>query len=444
MGQRVAVKPYVPICIPVLGVIALLWVGFMKASTCAEETGDWIREEGLRIPGVTSSSTLVLPDGTYRTYYLSSEGITTATSSDGLTWSSGISTGIRPNMSLSEAFIRNPAVIQTATGDYLMIYEGVNSTSPMPGPETVSRFFRATSADGITFTKQPGSLQDGAVMESSPEEENFISVPDLIFLDSSTLRLYYVGDAQPSRIFSATSTDLGVTWTKEGEVPISSATNSIVVDPDIIQLPDGTYRLFFASPPEGESVGRMRIRSALATDGRNFVQEEGARVVPEVSDGVLVDPDVVLISATTDQYRMYFGETASSSQSFDLKSAVSPQGVTLPDLTGEFTRLTRRSLDSLDLLGFTLAVQNNGIATTEGSFGVDFYLSADETLDDADVFLTSLSVSDLLDAGGEAELSGRSRVSGSTSGQFVLAVVDANEEVVEADEGDNVVAAEVP
>lgn len=93
-----------------------------------------------------------------------------------------------------------------------------------------------------------------------------------------------------------------------------------------------------------------------------------------------------------------------------------------------------------DRLAQVVDADNNGNPNDAGAM----YLSADTVLDFFDLFLTSLGVSDSLEAGEEVELSGRLRVSGPTSGQFLLAVMDANGEVEETDEGNNVVAGEIP
>ena len=282
---------------------------FVKKYTVSSNNPvSWAVESGIRISSATSSSTQRLANGTFRTYLA---GITTATSTDGLAWSSSTSVGLTGP---GGKFLRNPATLQQSDGTYLMIYKGVTNNTDM-------RFYRATSSDGITFTKTNGVLTAGAVMLPEADENNFISVPELIRVNSTTIRIYFV--AFGDHVESAISTDEGFTWVREGNISISGLlAGQLVVDPDIVRLADGTYRLFFATPPDGVSSGNMRIKSAVSTDGRSFTLESGERVGVETSTQIRLDPDVVPLPGN--MYRMYFGEAPDSNTTYHLRSAVSP------------------------------------------------------------------------------------------------------------------------
>jgi len=270
---------------------ATLLSGFVVNSPPAEWTSQTLTWTGDRGGETTSTCTLVLPNNTYRMY---NPGIGFRSSEDGLTWPDSTNTNI------NEMGATNPAVITLKDGTYLMIYGVQQHTS---GPPT-ERQYRAISTDGIYFNKEPTD----AVLTG---ENDFASVPDLIYInDDTTLRLYYVSNSLQSHIHTATSTNNGQTWTEEGPISITGGPiGQQDVDPDIIKLADGTYRLFFATPPGPSELGNLRIRSAISTDGRNFTLESGSRIIPSPSEpgAIVIDPDTVLLPGTTDKYRFYYG-----------------------------------------------------------------------------------------------------------------------------------------
>lgn len=272
------------------------------SSGWTEETLSWSGD----VTPVTSTCTITLSDGSYRMYFVGPGGILSSTSTDGLTWSSGV-------VGLSTAMATNPAVIELEDGAFLMIY-GIQTTTPV-----TEKLFRATSSDGITFTDQPGTEEDGAVLVADADENDFVSVPDLIYLTGATLRIYFVANTVDSRIHTATSTDNGQTWTREGEITLTGSYGGQTNDPDIVLLEDGSYRLFFTTPPEGTSIGDLRLRSATSTDGRTFTVETGEIQTPSGSIDAILDPDTVLVTGTS-QYRSYYGTEPAG----DLHAIISP------------------------------------------------------------------------------------------------------------------------
>jgi len=174
-----------------------------------------------------------------------------------------------------------------------------------PNPIT-EKLFRATSSDGINFTKQPGPYEGGAVLTAEADEGNFVSVPDMIYINDSTIRLYFVANQVNTKINTAISTDNGQTWTREGAITITGSYGGQTNDPDIVKLNDGTYRLYFTTPPPGTLIGNLRLRSAISTDGRNFTVESGDIKDPSGSITSIVDPDVVPVDSTG-KYRCYYG-----------------------------------------------------------------------------------------------------------------------------------------
>ncbi len=289
------------------GQSAALSNGFTVNSPPAEWAKETLSFSGTNKP-LTSTSTIILPDGvTYRMYFTGPGGIWTTTSTDGKTWTSPTNTGV------TDTGATNPDVIRLTDGSYLMLY-GIQTAIP-----TTEILYRATSGDGSAFTKQ------GVALQTDATEDNFVSVPDLIYINSTTLRMYFVASTTTSRVHTAASTDNGATWTREGQISISGgAIGGQVNDPDIIQLSNGTYRLFFTTPPANQSIGDLRIRSATSTDGRTFTLESGSRLTPSGSVSALMDPDTVLVIGTTDKYRLYYGANLSSNSPDDLRAIVSP------------------------------------------------------------------------------------------------------------------------
>ena len=72
-------------------------------------------------------------------------------------------------------------------------------------------------------------------------------------------------------VYSATSTD-GITWTAEAGVR-----RTMTVFPDVVQLPDGTWRMYF------QNAGV--IKSAKSSDGLKWTDESGSRVDTKNNEG---------------------------------------------------------------------------------------------------------------------------------------------------------------
>jgi outer membrane protein assembly factor BamB len=103
-----------------------------------------------------------------------------------------------------------------------------------------------------------------------------------------------------------------------------------------------------------------------------------------------------------------------------------------PDLTSEWTRFTALSI--LSVSG-TLTVRNIGDKAA-GACKVKFYLSKDEILDAGDSLVKTVSITALAARGTKAISFSLASLT-SISGKFILASVDADSVVVEADEKNN-------
>jgi hypothetical protein len=264
----------------------------------------WTPESGVRIAVATSSNTITTSTG-YRMYFPLAK---TATSTDGLTWTIG-------NLLLPEGQTFNTAAVRLADGTVMLIYEFGQSMQSPKG----ARFYRATSASGLVFTKTPGAGANGAVMVPESGDSDFINVPDMIVLPDGRVRMYFV--AYGDHMESAISSDDGMSWTREGRLEVTGLpTDRLAVDPDIIRLDDGRYRLYFTAPAKGTTLDNKRVLSATSSDGLRFLLDEGERLGVANNMEDIVDPDVVRLP--DGRYRMYYGYRASSAGLYELRSAI--------------------------------------------------------------------------------------------------------------------------
>ena len=146
------------------------------------------------------------------------------------------------------------------------------------------RVLSATSSDGLTWVKDNEIIADQA------------SVPEAILDKDNNIRVYYV-DWFNGHVISVALSHDGVNWiykktTIQGEVAGSQLGPS-AVDPDIVLLQDGRYRLFY--------MYLGNIYSAVSNYGINFVKESGVRFQGEPGE-TWMDPDVVKMG---DVWRMF-------------------------------------------------------------------------------------------------------------------------------------------
>jgi hypothetical protein len=146
---------------------------------------------------------------------------------------------------------------------------------PTEGPY-VHQVYSASSPDGLTWTHDDVELLDHA------------SVPCAVVTPEGAIRLYYVDASEiPETINCAESRDGGRTFTVLG-LTIRNRPSEKAVDPSIVLLGDGRYRLYYyASGQNPDGPGTHSIGRAVSTDGIHFEQEGEALAYPG-----LVDPDV--------------------------------------------------------------------------------------------------------------------------------------------------------
>jgi outer membrane lipoprotein-sorting protein len=270
--------------------------------TSREALTVWTKEPGVRIADGVSPAT-ISKGNEYFMYYPGPGGILAARSSDGLAFEPAGTAIQEDGPGTRQQMVSNPAVVQLKDGTYRMIYEGQDASRDR-------RLFSAVSKDGMTWTKEPGirfaDRGDGPGL--------FTSVPEIIRLENGDLRMYYTRGLTSATALSA---DEGLTWTKERNLDLGR----IVLDPDVVVPDDGTYILFFTTFDREFGVGPQYMMSARSRDGLNFSLDSGRRLEPSSQNGLVVDPDVVPLG--NGKYRMYYGETSGEEMRFRILSAVS-------------------------------------------------------------------------------------------------------------------------
>ena len=119
-----------------------------------------------------------------------------------------------------------------------------------------------------------------------------------------------------------------------------------------------------------------------------------------------------------------------------------------PDLTGEWSSLTQvckssKKGNQCSITG-TFIVKNIG-KNIAASSNVNFYLSEDNTYDEGDTFLKKVAAGKLKVNGSKTiKLTYKLPLNNTASGKYVIAVVDADNTVVEADESNNTIAYKIP
>jgi hypothetical protein len=168
----------------------------------------------------------------------------------------------------------------------------------------------ATSEDGLNFSHGVSTAYAGG-----DSDNQLVGVPDEIILADGTIRMFYVGDAYgKNNVRSAVSYDQGLTFTFEaGNICGDDAEGgggNTYIDPDILQLPNGRYRLYV--------MHTHKIYSFSSADGLVFTLDEGIRLQPSdfVSPEVtaLYDPEAILLPDNT--IRLFCGATDADSNQF--------------------------------------------------------------------------------------------------------------------------------
>jgi hypothetical protein len=183
-------------------------------------------------------------------------------------------------------------------------------------PVAYHRVVLAKSGDGLNFTRMNKVLADRA------------SVPDMMIDKEGNVRVYFVqlvcGDMMNNPVV-AISPDGGESWVykrlhiegpseaKECKEPYDSKNMELPpVDPEVLLMPDGTYRLY-ATCPKGSITGTPMTFVFFSDDGINF---KDGRPTYTPKSGAALDPVVIKFGST---WNLFNGNS---------KPATSQDGVT--------------------------------------------------------------------------------------------------------------------
>lgn len=211
-------------------------------------------------------------------------------------------------------------------------------TSPSESPGYF-RLITATSSDGLTFTSTGKILSDQA------------GVPDMVIDARGRWYVYYTGwtvGSEQNVTALAISDDQGQTWYFK-YVRFTGLPNagSKPADPDIILLPDGTFRMYATT--DYAPGGKVGIIYAESTDGITF-QYKGT--VANLSIGALIDSNTFLLGDTWYMYAI--GTTATTHFRFTSKDGKT------------FTPAGELRLSTPGVMGDYFA--SNGYTTSDGRY----------------------------------------------------------------------------
>lgn len=168
------------------------------SATSADGT-NWTKEEGIRKTMAVFPDVIKLPDGKWRMYFQNEMVIKSAISDDGLTFKDEPGVRIDKNESTEEppseaglnlSSVGAQSTTQLENGDYIMVYRGTinepyQTQEKIPNSDT-QLYFRATSKDGLNFTKQ------GIAIDSRNDTlYGLADGADWVNWDDGNLRVYF-------------------------------------------------------------------------------------------------------------------------------------------------------------------------------------------------------------------------------------------------------------
>ena len=228
---------------------------------------NWTMESGTRFGRCTWPEVVALTNGDYRLYYgvtfsvapydSRCTSIVSAISTDGgLTFTEEAGERIAfSNTVYDTASVQGPAVLQLADGTFRMYYQGL-ANAAWDGMEYKydSYLLSATSTDGLTWSSE-SMVVDGTVPPfDDPLSKESITTPEAIVMADGSTRLYFKANSNTTTgdpgVHKAVSRD-GVNFHVCGTPEFT--TNDMITawgyqfgDPSLLELPDGTYRMFLS------------------------------------------------------------------------------------------------------------------------------------------------------------------------------------------------------
>jgi len=240
--------------------------------------------------------------------------------------------------------------------------EGCPEIDPNAEVHTIydHRVQRATSSDGVKFVDDETILLEHA------------SVPDAVVRPNGETWVYFVnGEAGQHGVFIAKQDEDGLLHTFDC-VRIDDKFNGNAVDPDVVLLDDGRYRLFYyegwfvgQKPPPGSEPAHP-IFQAISNDGVHFTVESK---ILEVEDGG-TDPTCVELDdgswllALAHKSKTLLA-TSEDGQTYTLSNTELPHGI--PELHHFDDGSVRLYLAGKDGMKIWLSTDNGDTWTDEGN-----------------------------------------------------------------------------
>lgn len=276
------------VCLVAAFAVGYYFGGLQAVKGFPEEIETWQKERGVRVDGGLSPNTLWFPDGSYRMYYTTSDGIASATSYNGLVWTKEEDVRIAPDpKSKTQVKVGAPCVFEVKGERYKMIYEGSDSKG------TKRYLFSAASEDGVKWSKQKGHV----IEDENSSGQPFASAPEVLRLSAKRLILYY---SNGTELKAAESTDDAKSWNKVGLRGIDGT----VIDVDVVTRGIGVYKMYYTVSASQTELKDLMIVSATSEDGLTWAKDRGVRVRRDEKAEMVFDPDIVRVSSG--KYRMYY------------------------------------------------------------------------------------------------------------------------------------------
>jgi hypothetical protein len=234
------------------------------------ESGDRVSDA---VPGAITGSYATF----LRLYFVRDFTVLSSSSTDGVTWVDDAGVRISsetPNASVAFSSVTSASVLELDGGGFRMLFSAKI-------PAGTFRIYSASSTDGLAWGVQasPFFSLAGVIVESVRLHEE----------TDGTWRLFFVQGTSSAtfRVFSAASTDEGVTWGSPVQVFDEEAHG---VAPSM--LTDGRIRLYYLAPLTNQTTATRLLSAIESTTGAGltFNRESGVRLSTASGSGVFSAP----------------------------------------------------------------------------------------------------------------------------------------------------------
>lgn len=236
----------------------------------------WTMESGTRFGACTWPEVVALGGDRYRLYYGQPDSsgrnmaFYSALSTDGgLTFTAESGTRLSAGSTVYDTDgIQGPSVLKLSDGTFRMYYQGL-ANAYWDGVDYLhdTYLLSATSTDGLTWTFE-SMVVDGTVAPfDDPLIQEGVTTPAAIVMSDGSTRLYFkansdttTGDPGVHKAVSRDGLNFHVCTTPEFAVSdMTAAWGDQFGDPSLLELPDGTYRMFMSSWDLGIATARGTI-----------------------------------------------------------------------------------------------------------------------------------------------------------------------------------------